>query len=79
MATRGARRRRGYDTGFVLSDHADFYELTQAVQATEAQHVICTHGYTDIYSRFLNSKGIYATTADTPFEDEPATTEEETA
>ncbi len=79
MATRGARRRRGYDTGFVLSDHADFYELTNAIKATEAQHVICTHGYTDIYARFLNSKGIYATTADTPFEDEPVTTEERTS
>ena len=71
MATRGARRRRGYDTGFVLSDHSDFSELNTAVQATQAESVICTHGYTEIYSKYLNSQGIRATTADTPFEDEP--------
>ena len=71
MATRGARRRRGYDTGFVLSDHSDFSELNTAVKATQAESVICTHGYTEIYSKYLNSQGIRATTADTPFEDEP--------
>lgn len=71
MATRGARRRRGYDTGFVLSDHCDFNELNRAVEATEATSVICTHGYTDIYAKYLNSKGVRATTAYTPFEDEP--------
>jgi putative mRNA 3-end processing factor len=71
MATRGARRRRGYDTGFVLSDHSDFNELNTAVKASEAESVICTHGYTEIYSKYLNSKGIRSTTADTPFEDEP--------
>jgi len=53
MAVRGARRRRGYERGFVLSDHADWPSLITTVQQTGASTVYVTHGQTDILSRYL--------------------------
>jgi len=53
MAVRGARRRRGYERGFVLSDHADWPSLIATVQQTGAETVYVTHGQTDILSRYL--------------------------
>jgi putative mRNA 3-end processing factor len=72
MAFRGARRRRAVDRGFVLSDHADWQGLLSAIKATECERVICTHGYTDIFSRFLTEAGYDARTADTQYEGELA-------
>lgn len=71
MAFRGARRRRAIDRGFVLSDHCDWQGLLTCVEATEAQRVICTHGYTEIFSRFLREeKGLDARTEATQYESE---------
>lgn len=53
MAVRGARRRRGYERGFVLSDHADWPGLIQTVQQTGAETILVTHGQTDVLSRYL--------------------------
>lgn len=53
MAVRGARRRRGYERGFVLSDHADWPSLITTVQQTGATTVYVTHGQSDILSRYL--------------------------
>ncbi|MBD2256335.1 ligase-associated DNA damage response exonuclease [Pseudanabaena sp. FACHB-2040] len=53
MAVRGARRRRGYERGFVLSDHADWPSLIQTVKQTGAKTVYVTHGQTEILSRYL--------------------------
>jgi putative mRNA 3-end processing factor len=53
MAVRGARRRRGYERGFVLSDHADWPSLIQTIQQTQAETVYVTHGQSDILSRYL--------------------------
>lgn len=53
MAVRGARRRRGYERGFVLSDHADWPGLMQTVQDTGAKRVYVTHGQSDVVSRYL--------------------------
>ncbi|PSR17960.1 DNA ligase-associated DEXH box helicase, partial [filamentous cyanobacterium CCP3] len=50
---RGARRRRGYERGFVLSDHADWPGLIQTVKDTGAQTVYVTHGQSDVVSRYL--------------------------
>ncbi|MFT6994401.1 MAG: putative mRNA 3-end processing factor, partial [Maribacter sp.] len=47
MAFRGARRRRAIDKGFVLSDHCDWEGLLKSIEATGAEKIICTHGYTD--------------------------------
>ena len=70
MSTRGARRRRAIDKGFVLSDHADWDGLLSAIKATECEKVICTHGYTDIFSKYLKTIGYDARTEQTQFEEE---------
>jgi len=68
MALRGTRRRRAADRGFVLSDHADWNELLQAIRLTEAEHVITTHGYADLFSKYLNEQGISAAPGEIVFE-----------
>ncbi|PNW29128.1 ligase-associated DNA damage response exonuclease [Formosa algae] len=70
MAFRGARRRRAVDRGFVMSDHCDWQELLKAVEATGAEKVICTHGYTDVFSKYLRTLGLDARTEHTQFEGE---------
>lgn len=70
MAFRGARRRRAIDKGFVLSDHCDWDGLLSSIKATGAEKVICTHGYTDIFSRYLKELGYDARTEDTQYGEE---------
>lgn len=60
MALRGARRRGSTDTGFVLSDHADWAGLNAAIKQTEAENIIVTHGYTQVFSKWLNEQGLNA-------------------
>ncbi len=67
MRMRGTRRRRSVDRGFVLSDHADWDGLNQAIKATEAERVFVTHGYTDVFSRWLQSQGLDAQVVRTEF------------
>jgi len=45
-------------TGFVLSDHADWNGLINAIESTEAEKIITMHGYTGELSRYLNEIGI---------------------
>ncbi|MBT8204972.1 MAG: ligase-associated DNA damage response exonuclease [Eudoraea sp.] len=70
MTFRGARRRRAIDKGFVLSDNCDWEGLLEAIAATEANTIIATHGYTEIFSRFLREKGLDARTEATLYEGE---------
>ncbi len=71
MAVRGARRRRGYERGFVLSDHADWPSLIKTIKETKAKTVYVTHGQNDILSRYLSEQlGINAMPLDTLFEGE---------
>jgi putative mRNA 3-end processing factor len=70
MLLRGARRRRGVDRGFVLSDHADWPGLMSAIKATEAQNVIVTHGSIPTMVRWLCQQGYDAKGFDTEFGDE---------
>jgi putative mRNA 3-end processing factor len=70
MQLRGWRRRGNLDTGFVLSDHADWGALLQAVKDTGAERVIATHGYTDLFSQYLRSVGYDATAESTEFSGE---------
>ena len=71
MAVRGARRRRGYERGFVLSDHADWPSLIKTVTETKAKKVYVTHGQNDVLSRYLTEQlGIDAMPLDTLFEGE---------
>ncbi|MEL6564961.1 MAG: DNA ligase-associated DEXH box helicase, partial [Pseudomonadota bacterium] len=67
MALRGIRRRRAGDRGFVISDHADWTSLLEAIKATRAENVYVTHGYTDIFSRYLNENGWNAQVVPTEF------------
>lgn len=70
MAFRGARRRRAIDKGFVMSDHCDWYSLLDSIKATGCEKVIATHGYSDIFSRYLRELGYDARTAHTQYEGE---------
>jgi len=56
MQLRGARRRRGVDRGFVLSDHCDWQQLNRAVAATGAETVYVTHGYEAPFARWLREQ-----------------------
>ncbi|MDU8913790.1 ligase-associated DNA damage response exonuclease [Aestuariicoccus sp. MJ-SS9] len=67
MRLRGVRRRRATDRGFVISDHADFDGLMQAIRATGAENVFVTHGYTDIFARWLSDEGFNAQVVPTEF------------
>ena len=75
MAIRGARRRRAVDRSFVLSDHADWDGLLSAIYSTECENVITTHGYTDIFAKYLNEQGLNALSEKTEYEQETPETE----
>jgi len=68
MRIRGNRRRKGYDRGFVLSDHADWPSLLQTIEQTKAKHVYVTHGSVDILVPYLKEKGISASGLATDFQ-----------
>ena len=70
MQLRGARRRGGYDRGFVLSDHADWPGLLQAIAATGAERVIVTHGSVPVMVRYLAEQGLQAEAFETEYGDE---------
>lgn len=70
MAFRGARSRRATDKGFVLSDHCDWQGLLQSIKESEATRLICTHGYTDIFSKYLREIGYDASIENTDYEGE---------
>jgi putative mRNA 3-end processing factor len=70
MALRGTRRRRHADNSFVLSDHADWNTLNKSVDLSGAHTVYVTHGYTEIFSRWLREKGLQSEVLSTSFEGE---------
>jgi putative mRNA 3-end processing factor len=72
MQLRGARRRRGVDRGFVLSDHADWPGLMTAIRATEAPRVIVTHGSIPVRVRWLRQIGLDASGFNTEYGDDEA-------
>lgn len=72
MQLRGMRRRRALDRGFVLSDHADWPGLQQAIAATGAGRVIVTHGHVDVLVRWLAEQGLRAEAFATEYGDEAA-------
>lgn len=72
MALRGARRRRAADRGFVLSDHADWNGLNTVIKETEAEKVFVTHGYTELFTQWLQSIGIDADIVSTEYGEEAA-------
>ena len=70
MALRGTRRRRHADKGFILSDHVDWNELNQAVDLSGAHTVYVTHGYSNIFAKWLREKGLQSSVLETAFEGE---------
>jgi putative mRNA 3-end processing factor len=67
MRVRGDRRRRGYDRGFVLSDHADWPSLLRTCRDTGARRILLTHGYTDALCRYLQELGLDASALATEY------------
>ena len=71
MAVRGARRRRGYEQGFVLSDHADWQGLIDTTLQTGAKTIYVTHGQTEVLPQYLRETyGLNALPLATLFEGE---------
>jgi putative mRNA 3-end processing factor len=56
MQIRGNRRRRGYERGFVISDHADWKDLISTILSTGAKRVLLTHGNTEALERYLREE-----------------------
>jgi len=75
MTFRGARRRRAIDKGFVMSDHCDWDGLLNSIKATNCEKVICTHGYTTIFSKYLRELDYDARTQETQYEGESVETD----
>lgn len=75
MQLRGVRRRRAGDRGFVISDHADWQGLLDTIKETGAENIYVTHGYTDIFTRYLMENGWNARVVPTEFEGETLDTE----
>ncbi len=72
MQVRGARRRRGVDQGFPLSDHADWPGLLEAIEATGAARVHVTHGAVGALARYLREAGLDARPMHTEYGEEEA-------
>lgn len=70
MLVRGARRRRALDRGFALSDHVDWPSLMTAIDATGAEEIWVTHGFTGPVVRWLRERGLNAREVQTRFEGE---------
>lgn len=60
MLMHGERQRRGYDRGFVISDHADWLGLLDTCIASRAKKVLLMHGHSDALAKHLNERGINA-------------------
>ena len=53
LRVRGTRRRRGFDRGFVISDHADWGSVLRTIHETGCTRVIATHGFAQPLAQFV--------------------------
>ena len=60
MLLEGEPRRRGYDAGFVISDHADWPALLQSCEQSGAPRVLFTHGEGTQLAAHLRATGVDA-------------------
>ncbi len=60
LRIRGTRSRRGFDRGFVISDHADWPGLLATIRETGASRVLAVHGYREALVRWLLESGLDA-------------------
>lgn len=51
------KRMGNIDTGFAISDHADWEGLNMAINATGAEKIFITHGFTAQFTKWLQEKG----------------------
>jgi putative mRNA 3-end processing factor len=72
MAVRGIKRRRNVSQGFILSDHADWQGLNQVIRETGASRILVTHGFSDIFSRWLQEQGLESRVIETEFSGDEA-------
>lgn len=56
MQVKKTQRWQNIDKGFVLSDHADWDGINQAIKATGAQTIYATHGFTQELSRWVTEE-----------------------
>ena len=70
MLLRNARRQRGYERGFVVSDHADWPALVATAKACQARRILVTHGFSAELSRYFREIGLPAEPLSTLFEGE---------
>ncbi|HUJ26734.1 MAG TPA: ligase-associated DNA damage response exonuclease [Myxococcales bacterium] len=66
LRIRGTRRRRGFDRGFVVSDHADWRGLLATIRETGASRVLATHGHSQALVRWLQEGGVDAAAIGSP-------------
>jgi len=57
MALRSRLKSPGLDAGFVLSDHVDWTSMLEVIDATSAEQIWVTHGYTDSGVKHLAERG----------------------
>jgi putative mRNA 3-end processing factor len=60
MLLEGESQRRGYDMGFVVSDHADWPALVSTCHNSGAQRILLMHGRTDRLAAHLMELGLDA-------------------
>ncbi len=72
MRVRGVRKRRGFDRGFVISDHVDWQGLMETIREVRCEEVWVTHGYTETVVRYLKELGLSAKEVRTQFQGETA-------
>ena len=53
----------GFDAGFALSDHADFFELVDFVEQCAPKRVLCVHGFSEQLAAALRRRGFDAAAA----------------
>ncbi|EKV28227.1 mRNA 3-end processing factor [Caenispirillum salinarum AK4] len=60
MRVRGRARQKGVELPLILSDHADWDELTTTIQEVQAGEIWVTHGREDALVHFAKTKGLHA-------------------
>ncbi len=56
MSIRALKKRSGYDKGFPISDHADWYGILEMIKKSEAQNIFFHHGDSEALSKYLIEK-----------------------
>jgi putative mRNA 3-end processing factor len=75
MNFRGGKYQVSAERGFTLSDHADWDGLNKAVEASGAEQVFITHGFTQPYVKWLREQGKDAYELETLFNSQPESEE----